>query len=205
MSEVLAFCNKYGIKYNMIAKLIKEYKNPSIVIDKINSNPYVLTEVKGVGFKKADEIAKAVGFDMKSDHRIDSCLRYIISEENANGHSWISRKQLLNRAIELLNIDKKDIENRLDGNAKGVKNVDGDRFTRDVVFEAENYIAQRMIQFKTTSKQLFSREELDSFLDKYCQNNDVELEDNQRQFFYDWNENNILFLVGGGGMGKQFV
>ena len=114
MSEVLAFCNKYGIKYNMIAKLIKEYKNPSIVIDKINSNPYVLTEVKGVGFKKADEIAKAVGYDMKSDHRIDSCLRYIISEENANGHSWIGRKQLLNRAIELLNIDKKDIENRLD-------------------------------------------------------------------------------------------
>ena|GEM_PF-2024100 len=205
MSEVLAFCNKYGIKYNMIAKLIKEYKNPSIVIDKINSNPYVLTEVKGVGFKKADEIAKAVGYDMKSDHRIDSCLRYIISEENANGHSWIGRKQLLNRAIELLNIDKKDIENRLDGNAKGVKNVDGERFTRDVVFEAENYIAQRMIQFKTTSKQLFSREELDSFLDEYCQDNDVELEENQRQFFYDWNENNILFLVGGGGMGKSWL
>lgn len=205
MSEVLIFCSKHGIKYNMIAKLIKEYKNPSIVIDKINENPYVLTEVKGIGFKKADEIAKAVGYDMESSHRIDSCLRYIIGEENANGHSWISRKQLLNRAIELLNIPKDSIENRLDGNPKGVKCVDKERFTRDIVYEAENYIAQRMTQYKTMSTELFPKEELDSFLDEYCKNNNVELEENQRQFFYDWNENNILFLVGGGGVGKSWI
>jgi len=78
MSEVLTFLSKYGIKYNTIAKLVKEYGNPQIVIQKIEDNPYVLTEVQGIGFKKADEIAKAVGYDMLSPHRIDSALRYVI-------------------------------------------------------------------------------------------------------------------------------
>ena len=205
MSEVLAFCGKYGIKYPMIAKLVKQYKNPSIVIDKITMNPYILTEVKGVGFKKADEIAKAVGYSMTSPHRIDSALRHVITEENMNGHSYIGRKQLLNRAIDLLNITKGLIDERLDGEVDNILNVDDERFTKQNVYDSESYIAQRMTAFKTTSKKLFKTDELDKFLEDYCEKNDVELEEHQYQFFHDWNENNILFLVGGGGMGKSWL
>lgn len=205
MSEVLTFLSKYGIKYNMVAKLVKAYKNPSIVIEKIQTNPYVLTEIKGIGFTKADEIAKAVGHSMESPHRIDSCLRYIIGEENSSGHSWIGRKQLLNRAIELLNINKELIEHRLDFGAEKIKNVDGERFTTELVYACEKYVAQRMTQFKTTSKNLFETDELNTLIDEYCEANGVELEENQRQFFHDWNENNILMLIGGGGMGKSWL
>lgn len=204
MSEVLAFCNKFGIKYNMIAKLVKEYKNPTIVIQKIEENPYLLTAVKGIGFKKADEIAKAVGYDMTSIHRIDSAIRYIIAEENQSGHSWIDRKTLLNRAIELLNLTKDLIEERMNANPKGVLNKN-ERFTTEVVYDSEQYVAMRMTQFKTQSKKLFKTEELDEFLDMYCAKHQVELEENQRQFFHDWNENNILLLIGGGGMGNELV
>jgi exodeoxyribonuclease V alpha subunit len=204
LSEVLTFLSKYGIKYNMIAKLVKEYKNPQIVIQKIEENPYVLTEIKGIGFKKADEIAKAVGYDMHSPHRIDSAIRYIIGEENQNGHSWIDYKPLLNRAIELLNINKTYIIDRLNSQPKNVVRVD-DKFTTKFVYEAERYVALRMTQFKTQSNKVFETEELDAFLDEYCKGNNVELEENQRQFFHDWNENAILLLVGGGGMGKSWL
>lgn len=205
MSEVLAFLGKYGIKYNMIQKLIKEYKNPQLVIQKIEENPYLLTEVKGIGFKTADAIAKAMGYDMTSDHRIDSCIRHVIGEENANGHSWVDYKTLLNRCIEYLVIDKSYIQNRLQSNPVGVVVKDGGRYTTRAVYNAEKYIAMRMIQFKTQSKQVFTTEELDEFLDNYCKENGVELEENQRKFFYDWNNNNILFLIGGGGMGKSWL
>lgn len=204
MSEVLVFLSKYGIKYNMIQKLVKEYKNPQIVIQKIEENPYLLTEIKGIGFKKADEIAKAVGYNMTSTHRIASCVRYIIGEENASGHSWIGFKQLLDRSIELLNIDKKYIEDVLNNGVKNVIEKDG-RHTLKTVYDSEKYVAMKMTQFKTQSKQLFETEELEAFLNEYCEKNNVELEENQRQFFHDWNENNILFLIGGGGMGKSWL
>jgi exodeoxyribonuclease V alpha subunit len=204
MSEILIFLSKYGIKYNMIQKLIKEYKNPQIVMDKINLNPYLLTEVKGIGFLKADAIAKAVGYEMTSEHRIVSCIRYVIGEENKNGHSWIGRKQLLNRCLDLLNINKKYIENILNNGAKGVLNID-ERFTREEIYKAEDSVAMKITQFKTQSKQLFETDELDRLLDAYCEKWEVELEKNQRLFFHDWNENNILFLIGGGGMGKSWL
>lgn len=204
MSEVLAFLSKYGIKYNMIAKLVKEYKNPQIVIQKIQDNPYLLTEVKGIGFKKADEIAKAVGYDMESPHRIASALSYIIGEENQSGHSWISFKPLLSRAIELLNINKSLIEDVLSGNPKNIIKVD-ERYTTKAVYDAEKHVALRMTEFKTQSKKVFETEELEELLNEYCEQNGVELEENQRQFFHDWNENNILLLIGGGGMGKSWL
>lgn len=208
MSEVLAFCNKFDIKYNMVAKLVKEYKNPQIVIQKIEENPYLLTEIKGIGFKKADLIAKAVGYDMKSPHRIKSAISYIIGEENASGHSWIEHKTLLNRAVDLLNIEREVIEYLLNTGFKNVMRIEDEdmvRFTKTSVYEAEKNVAMRLTQFKTQSKKLFETEEVETFLDEYCAENNVELEENQRQFFHDWNEHNVLALIGGGGMGKSWL
>lgn len=204
MSEVLTFLSQYGIKYNMIAKLVKEYNNPQIVIQKIQENPYVLTEIKGIGFKKADEIAKAVGYDMHSPHRIASAIKYIIGEENQSGHSWIAYKPLLNRAIELLNINKSYIEDVLNDTPKNIVRVD-DRYTTTFIYGAEQEVALRMTEMKLQSEKIFETEELDMFLNEYCLENEVELEENQRQFFHDWNENQILLLIGGGGMGKSWL
>lgn len=204
MSELLVFLSKYGIKFNMIGKLIKQYKNPQIVIDKIQANPYLLTEVKGVGFKKADAIAKAVGYDMTSEHRINSCIRFVIGEENSNGQSWITFKQLLNKCIDLLNINKSYIVEVLKNGSQGIINVD-ERYTRKEIYEAEDFISMSITKFKTQSKMLFTKKELDGLLDTYCKENVLELEKNQRKFFHDWNENNILLLVGGGGMGKSYL
>jgi RecD/TraA family predicted helicase len=204
MSELLIFLAEHGIRFNMVQKLIKHYKNPQIVIQKIEENPYVLTEVKGVGFQKADAIAKAMGFDMKSPHRIDACVNYIISEENANGHSWIDKKQLLNRAIDYLNIKYDLIEARLDGPIDFVLNAGG-RFTRRRVIEAEAFVAQSMIRLKTQCDKVFETEFVEQFLNEYCEKHGVELEENQRQFFHDWNENGVLMLIGSGGMGKSWL
>lgn len=160
LSELLSFLSEYEIKYNStIAKLVEKYGNPQIVIEKIKKNPYLLTEVKGIGFKKADEIAKAIGFDVKSPHRIKSCIFFCISEENASGHSWIDYKSLLNKAIDLLNIDKNYIEEVLTQKIEGIVNVD-ERYTTKEVYNAEKYVAMKMVQFKTQSKKVFETEEL---------------------------------------------
>ena len=43
------------------------------LIERIKENPYLLIQIKGIGFKRADEIAKALGIDPKSDFRINAC------------------------------------------------------------------------------------------------------------------------------------
>jgi len=203
MSELLAFLSKYGIKYNMITKIVQQYKNPQIVIDKINSNPYILTEVKGIGFIKADTIAKAVGYDMNSPKRIESCLEYCIMEENDNGHSWLDAKLLINKAVDMLSVNRVLVENTIEELGDKFINDNG-RYTLKYVYEAEKYIAQKLIQYKSYSKKVFQTEELDAMIDAYCAEHGVQLEKNQRQFMHDWNENSALLLVGGGGTGKTW-
>lgn len=204
LSEILAFCSKYGIKYSMLAPLVKKYGNPQLIIQKIEKNPYVLTEYKGIGFTKADEIAKAIGYDMLSPVRIVSAIGYIISEENRSGHSWISRKPLFSRAIDLLNIDKSHIAKILDSEEKNkhFEKLSDERFTTPSVLDNESYLAHELVRLSKGSRKLFESEFIDNFLNEYCAENNVELEENQRQFFHDWNENNVVLLVGGGGMGK---
>lgn len=204
MSEILAFLSKYNIKYNMIAKLVNHYGDPNIVMQKIESNPYILTEVKGVGFIRADQIARKMGYDMESNHRIDACIVHCIQEDNRNGHSWISHRQLLNNAIDYLNISRPIIENRLKDSIAGVMNIDK-RYTLETVYYAEMYISERINVMNNNSKKVINTHELNNILDKYCNKNNIKLEDKQRQFFHDWNENPVLALVGGGGTGKSWL
>lgn len=205
MAELLIFLGKHGIKYSMVAKLVKKYQSPQLVIQKIEKNPYVLTEVKGIGFKTADVIAKAMGYDMKSPHRIDSAIRFAIDEENTNGHSWVGKKQLLNKSIDLLSLPKSFIQARMDEGAENVLRVDEERFTTQQVFDAEEHVAMKLTSLQNQSKSFMKKEQVDAFLESYCDENKVELEENQYQFFHDWNENNVLMLVGGGGMGKSWL
>lgn len=206
LSELLVFLGKHGIKYNMVQKLIKKYQSPQLVIQKIEANPYVLTEVRGIGFKSADDIAKAMGYDLKSPHRINSAIKFAIEEENTNGHSWMDRKQILNKTITLVSLNKKLIEECLDVEKPEnfVRTEDG-RFTVKAVYEAEKFIARKIKRMGQNTTPLLPKEEINQFLLDYCEKNQVELEENQHQFFHDWNENKIPILVGGGGMGKSWL
>ena len=204
MGELLVFLAKHDIKYNMVAKLVKEYGSPQIVIEKISTNPYVLTEVKGIGFIRADTIAKAMKYDMHSPHRIHSCVKYCIGEENANGHSWIERRQLVNKAVDLLSINRSYVADALDNGIKGVVDVEG-RFTTKSIYEAEKYVAMRMVQYKTQSRKVFETDKLEEMIDEYSEKHNIKLEESQRKFFHDWNENAVMMLVGGGGVGKSWL
>ena len=77
--------------------------------DIIRQHPYRLCEVRGIGFKTADEIAKSVGFDPCGEERIDAALLHVLKEaENGGslfknaGNLCIPKAMLLAKCIELL-------------------------------------------------------------------------------------------------------
>lgn len=212
ISEALAFLHEYGVTYNTIKKLVKFYKGSELLIKKVNENPYVLTEVEGIGFKKADAIAKSIGYSMTSPHRIKSCIMFCIEEENLNGHSWIPYEMLMSRCVDLLNINKKYINTEInnledfdnENDKQKIINKKG-KISKRSIYLSELNVSKRIKEMTENSTKVFEDKELDKLLDDYCERNSIELEENQRQFFYDWNENNILALVGGGGVGKSWL
>ncbi len=85
------------IPKSLIKSLLKKYSSPDLIVQKIKDNPYILSsEVKGIGFKKADEIALKMGIDKKDPKRIQAYIKYFLTEiENRDGHLWIVLSDLV--------------------------------------------------------------------------------------------------------------
>jgi exodeoxyribonuclease V alpha subunit len=83
-----------------IANALKEVKEPQ---KKIKENPYILTSINGIGFKKADEIALKMGIELHSKKRIsaamDSLLNQLCEQE---GNSAVMKVTLFSKMDEAL-------------------------------------------------------------------------------------------------------
>lgn len=111
-SQLYIKLKNIGLSKKMIEKLIGSYKSPDIIVEKIQSNPYILAdEVNGIGFKKADEIALKMGVELDSLNRIKSFICFYLETEAKKGHSWIFADSLMSEINEVLgsNINKKNI------------------------------------------------------------------------------------------------
>lgn len=80
----------FHISKNMVMKIAAHF--PTLSAEKImailNTNPYELIEIDGIGFKKADEIALKLGLDPESPVRVEACLMYCFTEKiMGNGHT----------------------------------------------------------------------------------------------------------------------
>lgn len=105
-ADALVELNQFGLTVDRIKKLCNKYGSPTILVNKLHSNPYILAdEVDGIGFKKADYYAMNIGIDRHSTMRIEAFIKYILHEEAMNGHSYLTSQQLMTHIIEYLGND----------------------------------------------------------------------------------------------------
>ena len=72
ISEVVVMLQPHGITFNMIKKLVEAEPDPEKLKYKINTNPYILTKIRGLGFKKVDDIALKIRPELRdSKYRLD--------------------------------------------------------------------------------------------------------------------------------------
>ena len=77
ISEVVVMLQPHGITFNMIKKLVEAEPDPEKLKYKINTNPYILTKIRGLGFKKVDDIALKIRPELRdSKYRLDYFMTY---------------------------------------------------------------------------------------------------------------------------------
>lgn len=92
ISDILALLSPLGVTYNMIKKLIEFEHNPHLLKQKLGENPYILTQVKGLGFKKVDKLALQLNPEfINSKVRAIAYIKYFLEETgNNDGHTWVT-------------------------------------------------------------------------------------------------------------------
>ncbi len=113
LKELSEFFAKYGVNItgNLILRIYNTFKDDGRdIIAELSKNPYVLTEVRGVGFKTADKIALQMGIPDDSPKRVEALLDFILqSEASDNGHTYLTLKQVMEKANEYVYKDVDDL------------------------------------------------------------------------------------------------
>ena len=101
VKNIMLFLQEHQVSTSYAAKIYKQYGNDSISVMK--ENPYKLADdIWGIGFKTADQIAMKLGFGKESYVRLRSGLMYTLSELSNDGHVFAEKRQLIDKASELL-------------------------------------------------------------------------------------------------------
>lgn len=105
LRQALIFLGEYGITMALAVKIYDRYGQELYTI--IRKNPYRMAdEIPGIGFYKADEIARRAGIAVDSEFRIRSGLMYTLSAAARDGHSCLPKELLLDQACQMLMVDR---------------------------------------------------------------------------------------------------
>ena len=148
--EIMVFLQSHGISTSRALRIFRTYGADAVPL--VTENPYRLAkDIRGIGFRTADEIAAKLGIDPESPIRARAALAWILSEARAQGHCALRREELVSRAQELLGIPSSVLEGALSeelGTGELVADTIEDLpsvFLREL-WDAERYIAARLGQ-----------------------------------------------------------
>lgn len=100
-----------GASMDVIWAVHYEQRNNPRFLDEIRKNPWeALTSLKGVGFKRADRIARGMGVAVNSIFRVKACIEYALREiADRDGHSLLNKGDLFQLVAEELAVVNQDI------------------------------------------------------------------------------------------------
>ena len=110
IADILVMLSPLGVTYNMVQKLLSEESNPELLKQKLLSNPYMMTKIKGLGFKKVDDLALKLNPDLRvSKQRLLAYIRYYFhSIGESYGHTYVTlldlRKNISDNVNECIDI-----------------------------------------------------------------------------------------------------
>ena len=111
--QVMLFLQTHGVATAHAHRIWRQYGDAAIAV--VRENPYRLAEeVFGIGFHTADTIARALGLPPQSPQRLEAGLIHALVAGSEAGHVYLPRGELVQRAVELLQVVPEPLEQAID-------------------------------------------------------------------------------------------
>lgn len=110
---IMAFLMSNGISTARAFRIYKRYGDQAIPT--VQRDPYCLArDIKGIGFKSADQIAMKMGLSPTSDLRARAGVEHVLLEFTSNGHCACLLDDLIEQAASILQIDTPIIQSAVE-------------------------------------------------------------------------------------------
>jgi exodeoxyribonuclease V alpha subunit len=148
--EIMLFLHSHGVGTSRAVRIFKTYGADAVQV--ITDNPYRLArDIRGIGFKSADQIAARLGIERTAMIRARAGISYALAEAMDQGHCGLPRDELLGLAAELLEIPPEVVEAALELELADGAVVADTVEDRPCVFLAGLHRAERGIAERLTS------------------------------------------------------
>ncbi|WP_419726056.1 ATP-dependent RecD-like DNA helicase [Terrisporobacter petrolearius] len=205
LRNIIIQLSPYGITPNYCLRIYKKYKDKSLEV--INKNPYRLAEeVRGIGFRIADDIASKIGIDKYSPDRIMQGILFTLNQSLGSGHTYLPKRILIEQSVKILGVEPKYVENGIMDLAYDQKvhleNMNGEILIYLMMYYiCENGVCKEIVklsQHETKDLHIEIEEEI-----KVVEKEDeISLANNQILAVKEAINNGVTIITGGPGTGK---
>ncbi len=111
--SIMVFLHSYGVGTARAVRIYRQYGENAI--EMVRANPYRLsTDIWGVGFQTADELAIKLGLPRDSPFRAQASVRHVLQSAQGNGHVGYPEDQTITDAVELTEIPPEGIRDAVE-------------------------------------------------------------------------------------------
>lgn len=201
----------YDISPKMAMKIFHQYGQETMAI--IEQNPYqLMMDIDGIGFERADIIAKKLDFDDHHPLRIKAMIVYLYQYMGTNyGHTYLTRNQLLEYLENALSksqvvIPLEEIETYLNELLKeNVFHEEDSLISLKQVHYARSNIAKKIVELLDVKQEQINNEDVDNYIEFFEKRCDIEYTKTQKKAIKDVIGHQLFVLTGGPGTGKTTV
>nr|WP_321257359.1 ATP-dependent RecD-like DNA helicase [uncultured Pseudodesulfovibrio sp.] len=213
IKNLLVFLQTHNVPTTFAGKIFHLYGAQAE--RKLRENPYDLAyEIRGVGFRTADQMAMKLGFDHDCAQRLEAALAYtMLTSCERGGHLFLPKPKLLEDVARML--DTSDIE-KLElalYSLEEKKRIRIEDLSEQNISEAvylmyfyhyENESTQRLYQLVSHPTPV-SRKKIDKTLPRVEETLGFTLSDEQREAVFEACSNKVFIITGGPGTGKTTI
>lgn len=201
---------KYDISSNFAMKLYNKYKEDTL--DTLFTNPYIIcNDIKGIGFKTADQLAIKLGVDLDLSERKKQAILYILTQGSYDGNTFMLYEDICESISKLIGLTDKEVvldcllqmySNRL------ILLEKKDEDLRVYLYKycmAETDSASGIIRLLTETSSNINQKDAQILVNRELSKQSLDLSSEQVQSALMALTNKVLIITGGPGTGKTTV
>ena len=213
IADVMMFLSNHGVSLTYAQKIIRLYGEQAIEL--ISANPYQLAvDISGIGFIKADTIAKSIGIAPDSPERIRAAIIYQMQQAEDRGHCYQTTLQITELLQATLGLPQSSLEPLVPEQLSLLAGA-GSLLTEPVELESETTLSHWRPELMAAECDIadglarllkrgveLDESRVDQWIQRYNEAASAPLSDSQGEAVRKAAASRVFILTGGPGVGK---
>lgn len=204
LRDVMVFLQGHGVSASLATRVFRRFGAESIRV--VSEDPFRLaTEVWGIGFQRADQIAKSLGIEREAPGRLKAAVLYGLHQGEERGHVFLARDALVQAAARIAGVSSELVEVAVAAVCESEGRQEELEEVGPVVYRSRRFIEESGLAHgfaRLRCAEVAPLGNADEAMTRFEQTLGIELAAEQRQAVHVAARSSLMVVTGGPGVGK---